>query len=131
MTTKNRIQSRLKRSKRYVFTRDDFKDIAGYDQVGRALRELVKEEKLLRVGYGIYTKARRNAITGKIMPSAPGGSAAVITEALKRLNVDFCLTGATGSYNSGKSTQIPASLEIKISPRFKRALVIGKSKINA
>ncbi len=27
MTIKTRIQSRLKRSKRYVFTRDDFKDI--------------------------------------------------------------------------------------------------------
>lgn len=61
MTTKARIQSRLKRSKRYVFTRDDFKDLAGYDQVGRALRELVKEGLLLKVGYGVYTKARQNA----------------------------------------------------------------------
>lgn len=34
MTTKDRIQSRLNRSKRYVFTRDDFRDIAGYDQRG-------------------------------------------------------------------------------------------------
>lgn len=131
MTTKARIQSRLKRSKRYVFTRNDFKDIAGYDQIGRALRTLVKEGELLKVGYGVYTKARRNSITGKIMPAAPGGSAAVITEALERLNVDYKLTGATDYYNKGKSTQIPVSLEIKISPRFKRTLVIGKSKINA
>ena len=64
MTIKARIQSRLKRSKRYVFTRDDFKDIAGYDQVGRVLRELVREGQLLKVGYGVYTKARRNGITG-------------------------------------------------------------------
>lgn len=78
MATKARIQSRLKRSKRYVFTRDDFKDLAGYDQVGSALRELVKEGLLLKVGYGVYTKARQNAITGKLMPAAPGGSAAVI-----------------------------------------------------
>ncbi len=53
MATKARIQSRLKRSKCYVFTRDDFKDLAGYDQVGRALRELVKEGPLLKVGYGV------------------------------------------------------------------------------
>ena len=65
MTIKARIQSRLKRSKRYVFTRDDFKDIAGYDQVGRVLRDLVREGQLLKVGYGVYTKARRNGITGK------------------------------------------------------------------
>ncbi len=38
MIIKERIQVRLKRSKRYVFIREDFKDIAGYDQVGRILR---------------------------------------------------------------------------------------------
>ncbi|KFK95461.1 MULTISPECIES: DUF6088 family protein [unclassified Serratia (in: enterobacteria)] len=130
MTTKDRIQSRLKRSKRYVFTRDDFKDLAGYDQIGRALRELVKEGQLLKVGYGVYTKARQNAITGKLMPAAPGGSAAVVIEALERLKVDYRLVGATNAYNSGKSTQIPASLEIKTSPRFKRALSVGNSKLN-
>ncbi|CNC15632.1 Uncharacterised protein [Yersinia ruckeri] len=106
MTTKARIQLRLKRSKRYVFTRDDFKDLAGYDQIGRALRELVKEGQLLKVGYGVYTKARQNVITGKLMPAAPGGSAAVVIEALERLKVDYRLVGATSAYNSGKSTQI-------------------------
>ncbi|MGS0639319.1 DUF6088 family protein [Citrobacter sp. VF227] len=131
MTTKDRIQSRLNRSKRYVFTRDDFKDIASYDQVGRALRMLVREGKLMRIGYGVYTKARRNSITGKIMPAAPGGSAAVLTEALEHLKVEYKLTGAADCYYQGKTTQIPASLEIKTSPRFKRTLVIGKSKINA
>ncbi len=131
MTTKTRIHSRLKRSKRYVFTRDDFKDLAGYDQVGRALRELVKEGQLLRVGYGIYTKARQNAITGKLMPASPGGSAAVVIEALERLKVDFRLVGPASAYNSGKSTQIPTSLEIKTSPRFKRTLMVGNSKLNA
>jgi hypothetical protein len=88
MTIKARIQSRLKRSKRYVFTRDDFKDIAGYDQVGRALRDLIKEGQLLKVGYGVYTKARQNSITGKVMPAAPGGSAAVIVEALEPVEED-------------------------------------------
>lgn len=130
MTTKARIQSRLKRSKRYVFTRDDFSDLAGYDQIGRALRELVKEGQLLKVGYGVYTKARKNAITGKLMPAAPGGSAAVVIEALERLKVDYRLSGATSAYNNGESTQIPASLEIKTSPRFKRTLSVGNSKLN-
>lgn len=130
MTIKARIQSRLKRSKRYVFTRDDFKDLAGYDQIGRALRELMKEGQLLKVGYGVYTKARQNAITGKLMPAAPGGSAAVMIEALERLKVDYRLAGATSAYNSGKSTQIPVLVEIKTSPRFKRTLSVGNSKLN-
>lgn len=130
MTIKARMQSRLKRSKRYVFTRDDFNDLAGYDQIGRVLRELVNEGQLLKVGYGVYTKARKNAITGKVMPAAPGGSAAVVIETLERLKVDYCLVGASDAYNSGKTTQIPASMQIKTSPRFKRTLSVGSSKLN-
>lgn len=130
MTIKTRIQSRLKRSKRYVFTRDDFEDLAGYDQVGRALRELVKEGQLLKVGYGVYTKARKNVITGRLMPASPGGSAAVVIEALERLNVPYRFVGAAAAYSSGKSTQIPAFLEIEISSRFKRVLTIGNNKLN-
>lgn len=130
MTTKVRVQSRLKRSKHYVFTRDDFKDIAGYDQIGRALRTLVKEGVLLKVGYGVYTKARRNSITGKLMPASPGGSAAVIVETLDRLKVRYRVTDATRAYNSGKSTQVPVSAGIKTSSRFKRVLSVGNSKLN-
>lgn len=102
MTTRDRIQSRLKRSKRYVFTRDDFKHLASYDQIGRALRELVKEGQLLKVGYGVYTKARQNAITGKLMPAA-----AVVIEALERLKVDYRLVGATSAYNAANPLRSP------------------------
>ncbi len=130
MTIKARIRSRLKRSKRYVFTRDDFEDLADYDRVGRVLRNLVKEGELLKVGYGIYTKARMNSITGKTMPASPGGSFAVIIEALDRLKVSYRLDGASATYANGESTQIPAHIQIKTSPRFKRFLSVGNSKLN-
>lgn len=130
MTIKAKIQSRLKRSKRYVFTRKDFKGLSGYDQIGRALRELVADGQLIKVGYGVYTKSRINVITGKLMPASPGGSAAVMIETLERLKVDYHLTGATEAYNSGKTTQIPAAVEIKTSARFKRTLCVGNSRLN-
>ncbi|HDL8116186.1 TPA: S-adenosylhomocysteine hydrolase [Yersinia enterocolitica] len=130
MTIKERIQTRLKRSKRYVFTRDDFKDIADYDQIGRVLCNLVKEGLLLRVGYGLYTKARKNSITGKIMPASPGGSDAVILESLDRLNVDYTLDASTTKYIKGETTQVPAYTQVKTSPRFKRALSVGNSRLN-
>ncbi|MBE5215819.1 type IV toxin-antitoxin system AbiEi family antitoxin domain-containing protein [Pectobacterium sp. A535-S3-A17] len=131
MTMRDRIQSRLKSSTRYVFTRDDFKDIGSYAQVGKVLRNLVSEGVLLKVGYGVYTKARQNSITGNIMPSAPGGSSAVIIETLECLNVPYRFVGATAAYNSGKSTQIPVSLEIETPLSFKRVLSVGNSKLNA
>lgn len=130
MTIKRRIRTRLQRSKRYVFTRDDFSDLAGYDQVGRVLRELVKEEILLKVGYGLYTKAKRNSITGNLMPACPAGSDAVILEALDRLKVDYTLDDSTTHYLSGQSTQIPAFTKLHISGRFSRRLAIGHSQLN-
>lgn len=50
--------------KRNVFTRKDFIALGGYDQVGRALLSLTREGKLIRIGYGLYAKARKNRITG-------------------------------------------------------------------
>lgn len=130
MTIKAKMQMRIKRSKHYVFMRDDFKDIADYDQIGRILRILVQEGELLKVGYGIYTKARKNQITGKVMPACPEGADAVILEALKRLNVKITLGETTAKYLSGESTQIPAFTQIKTPRRFTRQLSVGRSQIN-
>ena len=130
MTIKTRIQMRIKRAKRYVFMRQDFSDIANYDQIGRVLRTLVQEGELLQVGYGIYTKARKNQITGKVMPTCPEGADAVILEALKRLDVTITLGDATEKYLSGQSTQIPAFTQIQTPRRFTRQLSVGRSQVN-
>ena len=131
MSIKVQMQKRLGRSKHYVFMRADFKDIAGYDQVGRVLRNLVKDGELLKVGYGVYTKARKNSITGRLMPACSGGSDAVILEALERLNVDYSLGRSSTQYLSGESTQIPAYTQIETPDRFKRRLSVGNSRLNA
>ena len=130
MPVKVRMQKRLSRSKRYVFMRADFKDIAGYDQIGRVLRDLVESDELLKVGYGVYTKARKNPITGRIMPACPGGSDAVILEALERLDVGYSFGRSSAKYLSGESTQIPAYTQIETPYRFKRRLSIGNSRLN-
>jgi hypothetical protein len=39
-----------------TFVRQDFLDVAGYDQVGRALAELVEKGFLVRTGFGEYAK---------------------------------------------------------------------------
>ena len=130
MTIKAKIQQRIKRAKHFVFMRDDFNDIANYDQIGRVLRNLVQEGELLKVGYGIYTKARKNQMTGKVMPACPEGADAVILEALKRLDVQVILGEATEKYLSGMSTQIPAFTQIKTPRRFTRQLFVGRSQVN-
>ena len=75
--------------------RNDFNDIANYDQIERTLRNLVQEGELIKVGYGIYTKAIKNQMTGKVILACLEGANAVIFEALKRLDVQITLGKAT------------------------------------
>lgn len=118
---KSQIETNLQRSRRNVFLRKDFEALGGYDQVGRAMRELARDGKLLKVGYGLYAKARTNQFTGKAMLAAPGGFNQVAKEALKRLNVDFQVSDSERAYQGG-STQIPANSQVIVSSRFARTI---------
>jgi len=131
MTIANKVQVRISRSKRYVFARADFSDIAGYDQVGRELRKFVESGLLIRIGYGLYTKARINSITGKTMPASPGGADGVILEAIEKLGVDYKFDDFSQLSIDGDSLQIPASFQIITSNRFKRKIVVSNRAINA
>jgi hypothetical protein len=112
---------KISRSKREVFLRSDFEKLAGYDQVGRALRQLIAEGVLIKIGYGLYAKARLNRITGKPMLSAQGGFIEVAEEALSRLGVKWEPSKSIQAYQAG-SAQIPANAEVIIFDRFNRRI---------
>ena len=65
----DRLMMRIARKRGDVFLRADFRDLGGYDQVGRGLRQLVREGRLLKIGYGLYTRARPSLLDGKPTPS--------------------------------------------------------------
>tara|TARA_Y100000296_G_scaffold30460_1_gene35428 strand:- start:323 stop:844 length:522 start_codon:yes stop_codon:yes gene_type:complete len=131
MTIQDRIKTRVKRSKRSVFLRSDFKDIADYDQVGRGLRSLAREGLLMKIGYGLYARARVNRITGKLMPDNAAGADGVLIEAMERLDVDYKFDDLSNMNFSGQSTQIPASVKIvPTDPRFTRKITVGKQRVN-
>lgn len=131
MTIQDRIKTRVKRSKRSVFLRSDFKDIADYDQVGRGLRSLAREGLLMKIGYGLYARARVNRITGKLMPDNAAGADGVLIEAMERLDVDYKFDDLSNMNFSGQSTQIPASVKIvPTDPRFTRKITVGKQCVN-
>ncbi|EKO3722610.1 S-adenosylhomocysteine hydrolase [Vibrio metschnikovii] len=132
MTAVECIYQKIKRSRRYVFERKDFDDVASYDQVGRALRQLVKQGDLIKIGYGLYTKATLNSLTGKPMPTHPGGTDALIREILKMKGVDFEMDNLSWQSLSGQSTQIPSSVQYSWNPKqFNRKLVIGNRVLNS
>ncbi len=125
-TLQSRITYRIKRSAAAAFVRQDFKDIGGYDQVGRILRELVKQEILISLGYGIYARAKKSSVTGNLIPekSLPELS----EEALKKLGVKIVPASAERAYNSGLSTQVPTGRVIGVQGRVSRKISYnGKS----
>lgn len=131
MTIRNRIETRVRRSKCSVFLRADFKDIADYDQVGRILRTLVKEGSLLKIGYGLYARARMNRITGNIMPDNTAGTDGVLIEAMEKLGIEYELDELSHMNLLGQSTQVPAQIKIRSkSPRFTRKISVGSQCVN-
>ncbi|EST56877.1 MULTISPECIES: DUF6088 family protein [Proteus] len=132
MTAASQINQKLKRSRRYVFERKDFENIASYDQIGRALNQLIKQGNLMKIGYGLYTKARKNSLTGRLMPTNPGGTDAILREILKMKGVNFEIDTLSWQSLSGNSTQIPSSIQYSWDPkRFNRKLVIGDRLLNS
>lgn len=102
-----------------VFLRADFEELGGYSQVGRALRAMVKSEKLLRIGYGVYARAVTSPISGKPMP--PKGLATLM-EAVERLGFKVLPTCMDQDYMNGKTTQVPTGRAVAIKGRLRRRL---------
>jgi hypothetical protein len=129
VSLKLQIEDKISRwGKRNVFERKDFLALADYDQVGRALLTLTREGKLIRIGYGLYAKARANRITGRPMLAAPGGFDQVAKEALDRLEVEWQPSSTEKGYNNG-STQIPVNTQVFIKDRFNRTISTEKFKL--
>ena len=128
LSLKSKVATKISRSKREVFLRTDFEKLAGYDQIGRALRQLTSDGVLVKVGYGLYARARPNRITGKPMLAAKGGFTQVAEEALSRLGVKWEPSKSVLDYQSG-STQIPANAEVIIFERFNRRIGTEKFEL--
>jgi hypothetical protein len=114
-----RVLKRIARKRGDVFLRADFRDLGGYDQVGRVLRGLVRDGKLLKLGYGVYTRAVKSPFSDK---SVPPNGLATLTEALKRLGVEITSTRLEEDYNAGRTTQVPTGRVVAVRGRIRRKL---------
>lgn len=124
----SRIFARIVRKKEAVLLRKDFLDLAGYDQIGRALKNLANEGKIIRIGYGLYSKAKISSLTGETIPIAPLPNLA--KEALMRLGVAVLQSQAEIEYNEGRSTQIPTGRQIAVKGRVNRKIKFNGVAIN-
>jgi len=127
-TLSYKISGRIVRKKDIVFLREDFADLGGYDQVGRILTNLVRAGKIIKIGYGLYAKAKKSSITGEVIPVAPLPTLA--RAALEHLGVEVAPSALERDYNAGKTTQVPTGRMIAIKGRVNRKIGYGGAYVS-
>lgn len=122
-TLREKIEARIERKKDdSVFLTREFAGLGGEDQVLRALRGLVRDGKLVRLGYGVYGRAIVSRLSGEALLYSPGGFRSASREALTKLGVKWEPTESERAYNEGRSTQIPFNPVLRVKGRFSRRL---------
>ena len=98
-----------------VFVRTDFESFGSTAQVGRALTELTAQGALVRLGVGVYAKAKPSVLSGKPIPVKP--LEVLAPQALQKFGVKLHETRLTSAYNSGRSNQVPAGVVLNTGKR--------------
>lgn len=127
ITLKDKIKYRIRKSKENTFLVRDFMDLSGRDQVLRALRALMKENEVIRVGKGVYTKAKKSFITGDYIPK--DNLRAIAVTALKKLGVKVMPTDEERNYNERLTEQVPNEFIIGVNKRVSRNISFKQARI--
>jgi hypothetical protein len=128
-TLRERVETRIARKRDDVFLPREFADLGGEDQVLRVLRGLVRDKRLVRLGYGVYGRAMVSRLSGEPMLYSPNGFAGAARQALTKLGVQWEPTEAEHAYNEGRSTQIPVNPVVRVKGRFSRQLRYGNTEL--
>lgn len=128
--TKTRIARSLGISKKNtIFLRSDFESFGTATRVTRALQELIAEGRIIRVGRGIYARARPSGIPGKPVPLEPLET--IAHKALAALGVDARLGSAEKAYVGRLTQDVPMEISIDVgSSRISRRIELGGRGVN-
>jgi hypothetical protein len=121
-TLRERIGERIARRRDDVFLTREFRDLGGEDQVLRALRGMVRNGQLVRLGYGVYGRAEKSRLSGEPILVARDGFLGAAQQALDKLGVRWEPTEFQRAYNEGRSTQVPVNPAVRVRGRFARQL---------
>jgi len=123
-STKTKIAISIAKSTSDVFLRSEFDRFGTASRVTRAIQELIAEGRLIRLGYGVYAKAKPSSISGNAVTRLPLESLA--ESALEALGVPSTLGTAREDYSQAKTTQIPMACVIGVgTSRIQRKLALA------
>ena len=99
-------------ARRRVFLPREFSDLGGEDQVLRVLRGLVREGRLVCLGYGVYGRAVTSQLSGKPILYSPNGFADQFLGAIERgLNIGIRHGAAFGGQQNLGERDVCARFE--------------------
>lgn len=119
LTLEAQLLKRIDRKRGDVFLRADFADLGGYDQVGRVLRHLIQRGRLMKLGFGIYSRAVKSPFDARPIP--PKGLS-TLREALKRVGIATLPSRSVEDYNAGRTTQVPTGRVVGVLRRVRRQI---------
>jgi Family of unknown function (DUF6088) len=129
-TLREKIENRIARkTAEDVFLTREFTGLGGEDQVLRALRGLVRDGRLVRLGYGVYGRAVPSRLSGQPMLYSSHGFIGAARQALDKLGIQWEPTESERAYNEGRSTQVPVNPVVRVKGRFRRHLRYGNSEL--
>ncbi|MHA6820413.1 S-adenosylhomocysteine hydrolase [Ralstonia pseudosolanacearum] len=128
MILAERMKRSIARRSDEVFIRSEFAKLGSEAQVSRALKELVISGVIVKLGVGVYAKAKRSVLSGAAIPVKPVDVLAPI--ALMKLGVTLYPSKNTRKYNAGETTQIPTGNVLNTGERrIARKLGFGRQTI--
>jgi hypothetical protein len=82
----------------------------------------------VKLGVGVYAKAKRSALSGQPIPTEP--VEVLAEQALTKMGVKIYPSRQAERYNSGRTTQLPAGVVINTgNRRIGRKLGFGKNMV--
>jgi len=126
-TLKEKMFKQICASRRNVILFSDFEVLGGVCQISRALKSLVEQGVIVRLGKGVYAKAEKNRYINR--PTVRKGFNLACLEALDRLGVKYGPSRATRRYNQGESHQVPMKFKVRLQSRCRRSFAYGANKL--
>lgn len=126
-TIESRVEAFVLGSEGVAFLRAEFAPLGGRSQVGMALRGLAQRGLIVKVGHGIYAKARTSSISGNTVPAADLLS--IGFEALRKLGIEAEASRAMKDLSEGRSTQVPMRQAISVDRPIGRKIGFGSQSI--
>lgn len=116
MKVEKRIRRFIARTRSPVVLRSDLQKLSGSaSQLSVVLKALIDQGLLVRIGVGVYAKAKPSVLSGMPIPVEPLEVLAPI--ALRKLGVKVQPARRYRDYNAGRSNQVPVGVVVNVGNR--------------